>query len=143
MKLALLAIALLPLSAQADMRFEYPCKVTQFVSINKDKVIRHPEVKKYTFVKVAFKAGSKWDQLYRVELTLRSGEVLVLPLVHSGSGDEGYEEYHIPTDGKFAANEALVVRYWINTGTINNDGSGASFQGDDDKGENVYFECTK
>lgn len=127
-----------------DLKFPYPCKAYHYVGKpdvdQHEELIDHPLAASYTFVKTASKKGtSKWKNSYSIEIALKAGGGISLPLVDSQSGDEGYQEYHIPEKGPYVA---LINTFWISSGHIRNDESGASFEGNVGD-ENIFFDCEK
>jgi hypothetical protein len=136
--LGFLALLLTGSSALAkDLEFSYPCRAYQYEGNN--EIDAHvPGVSAYTFLKTArvnkerMRGENKWVNSYSVRVTKADGSAEDLALEHSGSGDEGYEEYH-----------AVAPNYSLSSGSVYNDGSGASFEGQDAKGKSVFFECRK
>ncbi len=137
--LSLLALALTASSAHAkSLEFTYACNSYRYVN-NNEVPTKAPGVLSYTFVKVASinknreEGGKKWLTTYGIRVALENGSETYFQLESSGSGDEGYNSYHLINENP----------YWISSGSIYNNGSGASFEGQDANGGNVFFECRK
>lgn len=134
-----LALAHLGTSAQAkELTFAYPCKSYRYEK-NDEIPYAAPGVKAYEFQKIATpntarkEGGNKWNTSYVMRVYLANGTVATLPLEHAGSGDEGYNDYRITTENP----------YWVASGSIYNNGSGGSFEGQDNKNDHIFFECRK
>lgn len=141
MKLFAFALALLLNGSAAHakaLEFAYPCRAYGYAG-NDEVSTSAPGVAAYTFVKTATlnkqraEGENKWTNTFSVRVTLQNGSVETLALEHSGSGDEGYESYHATAENA----------YWLSSGSIYNNGSGASFEGQDGNGGNVFFDCRK
>jgi hypothetical protein len=127
------------------LRFTLPCRVYQYSGSGENQfqvVAENPQAQSYTLVKTSTpksnpkKGEAKWDDTYAIEVLLKDKTVKTLPLVSSESGDEDYNEFHV-------AKELVLdsATYWLSSGSIQNKFIWGNFEGQDSKGESVFFRC--